>query len=52
MRRNDLVLFSGVANQALPVNRQIGGRWFDELGWEPNELDHVAALGAPAPSLV
>ncbi len=47
MRRNDLVLFSGVANQALPVNRQIGGRWFDELGWEPNELDHVAAMGAP-----
>ena len=41
-KRNDQVLFAGVANQALPVNRQIGGRWFDELGWEPTELDRVA----------
>ena len=41
LKRNDMVLFSGVANQALPINRQIGGRWFDELGWSPEELDAV-----------
>ena len=38
-RRNDLVLFGGVMNQAFPMNRQVGGRWFDELGWEPAILD-------------
>jgi clorobiocin/coumermycin A biosynthesis protein CloN6/CouN6 len=48
-RRNDQVLFHGVANQALPVNRQIGGRWFDELGWEPSELDRVAAVPVAGP---
>ncbi len=39
LKRNDMVLFHGVANQALPVNRQVGGRWFDELGWAPEVLD-------------
>jgi clorobiocin biosynthesis protein CloN6 len=39
LRRNNQVLFAGVANQALPINRQVGGRWFDELGWSPAELD-------------
>jgi clorobiocin/coumermycin A biosynthesis protein CloN6/CouN6 len=29
-RRNHEVFFSGVANQAFPINREIGGRWFDE----------------------
>ena len=29
-RRNDETFFSGVANQAYPINRSIGGRWFDE----------------------
>lgn len=38
-QRNDTVLFSGVMNQAFPVNRSIGGRWFDELGWSQNILD-------------
>ncbi|MEP7347204.1 MAG: cobalamin-dependent protein, partial [Gemmatimonadaceae bacterium] len=37
-RRNDMVFFSGVMNQAFPINRQIGGRWFDELGWDPEIL--------------
>jgi clorobiocin biosynthesis protein CloN6 len=45
-RRNDMVLFGGVMNQAFPLNRKIGGRWFDELGWEPEILD--AATAAPA----
>ena len=29
-RRNHDTFFSGVANQAYPINREIGGRWFDE----------------------
>jgi clorobiocin/coumermycin A biosynthesis protein CloN6/CouN6 len=37
-RRNHEIFFSGVANQAYPIARQIGGRWFDELGWEPAVL--------------
>lgn len=39
VRRNDQILFSGVANQAFPINRQVGGRWFDELGWSAEVLD-------------
>lgn len=38
-RRNNEILFSGVSNQGFPINRQIGGRWFDELGWDPEILD-------------
>jgi len=38
-RRNNEIIFSGVSNQAFPINRQIGGRWFDELGWDPEVLD-------------
>jgi clorobiocin biosynthesis protein CloN6 len=45
-RRNDLIFFSGVANQAFPVYRKVGLRWFDEQGWPTAELD--AATGAPA----
>jgi clorobiocin biosynthesis protein CloN6 len=41
-RRNDAILFSGVANQAFPVPRAIGGRWFDEFGWPASEIDDVA----------
>ncbi len=37
--RNDMIFFSGVMNQAFPINRQIGGRWFDDLGWEPRRLE-------------
>jgi len=40
-RRNDEVLFAGVTNQALPINRDVGGRWFDELGWSTAVLDGV-----------
>jgi clorobiocin biosynthesis protein CloN6 len=29
-RRNHETFFSGVSNQAFPINRNIGGRWFDE----------------------
>jgi clorobiocin biosynthesis protein CloN6 len=41
-RRNHEIFFSGVANQAYPITRQIGGRWFDELGWEVAVLDGLA----------
>ncbi|MFI0980768.1 B12-binding domain-containing radical SAM protein [Streptomyces sp. NPDC021093] len=39
LRRNNQVLFSGVRNQAFPINRDIGGRWFDEMGWPVEVLD-------------
>jgi clorobiocin biosynthesis protein CloN6 len=39
LRRNDMIFFSGVMNQAFPINRRIGGRWFDELGWESQVLE-------------
>jgi hypothetical protein len=47
LTRNNMIFFSGVANQAVPFNRGIGGRWFDEMGW-PAEV--LAALD-PALSL-
>jgi clorobiocin biosynthesis protein CloN6 len=43
-RRNDMVLFGGVMNQAFPINREVGGRWFDELGWEPGIIDAATAV--------
>jgi hypothetical protein len=30
-------------NQSFPINRQIGGRWFDELGWSEEVLEGVLA---------
>jgi len=39
LERNNGVLYGGVMNQAFPINRDIGGRWFEELGWDPAELD-------------
>ncbi len=41
LKRNDMVFFSGVMNQAYPINRDIGGRWFDELGWAAEEFEPV-----------
>jgi hypothetical protein len=29
-RRNHAIFFSGVENQAFPIGRAVGGRWFDE----------------------
>lgn len=37
LTRNREIFFTGVANQAFPIQREIGGRWFDELGW-PEEV--------------
>lgn len=38
LKRNTEVLFGGVMNQAFPLNRRIGGRWFDEMGWDPDVI--------------
>jgi clorobiocin biosynthesis protein CloN6 len=45
-RRNEQVFFGGVANQAFPIDRAVGGRWFDELGWDPAILDDLDPMGA------
>ena len=42
MRRNEMIFFSGVANQAFPINRSIGGRWFDEMGWTAETLEQAS----------
>jgi clorobiocin biosynthesis protein CloN6 len=41
-RLNHRVFFSGVGNQAFPVMREIGGRWFDEMLWDADTLDRYA----------
>jgi clorobiocin biosynthesis protein CloN6 len=49
LERNDAIFFSGVANQAMPAARQIGGRWFDETGFDAHEL---AAMSGAQTSVV
>ena len=39
--RNQMIFFAGVMNQAFPVRRQIGGRWFDELGYPAETLESM-----------
>lgn len=43
LRRNQDVFRPGVANQAFPVKREIGGRWFDELLWDQEILEQFNA---------
>lgn len=52
-RRNHDIFFTGVANQAFPINRDIGGRWFDEMLFDVSVLEaaHTRAA-ATAPSAV
>ncbi|MGC2184596.1 MAG: cobalamin-dependent protein [Terriglobales bacterium] len=45
LSRNQMIFFSGVANQAFPINRRIGGRWFDEMGWAPEILEKAGRIG-------
>ena len=45
-RRNEEIFFSGVANQSYPVNRAIGGRWFDETLYSSEEFERAAAQEA------
>lgn len=52
LRRNNEILYSGVMNQAMPIYRQIGGRWFDELGWDAADLERAQGStpgGEPSP---
>jgi clorobiocin biosynthesis protein CloN6 len=48
LRRNNMIFFSGVANQAFPVNRDIGGRWIDEMGWPLEVLERASQGSNPA----
>jgi hypothetical protein len=49
-RRNQETFFSGVSNQAYPINREIGGRWFDETlhGSKTFEAALVSQSGEPS----
>lgn len=38
-RRNHAIFFQGVANQAFPLDREIGGRWFDEMLFDKPVLE-------------
>jgi clorobiocin biosynthesis protein CloN6 len=40
-RRNQMIFRPSVMNQAFPVNREIGGRWFDEMGWDAETLEQA-----------
>lgn len=40
-KRNDSIFYSGVANQAFPINRKIGGRWFDAIPWDETVLEKL-----------
>lgn len=40
-KRNNAIFYSGVANQAFPVNRKIGGRWFDAIPWDDTVLEQL-----------
>jgi clorobiocin biosynthesis protein CloN6 len=46
--RNQMIFFSGVMNQAFPVRREIGGRWFDELGFTAETLESMQSAVVPA----
>ncbi|MGD8753214.1 MAG: hypothetical protein PVG14_17395, partial [Anaerolineales bacterium] len=41
LRRNNMIFYSGVMNQSVPIKRNIGGRWFDKVGWENKELEQI-----------
>jgi clorobiocin biosynthesis protein CloN6 len=44
-KRNQAIFFSGVDSQAFPVNRKIGGRWFDAIPWDKKTLEKLEAGG-------
>ncbi len=43
--KNHDIFFGGVSNQAFPLARQIGGRWFDETLWSAAELEAAEGRG-------
>ena len=46
-KRNHDIFFTGVANQAFPINRDIGGRWFDEMLFDVAALEAAATTDVP-----
>lgn len=46
LRRNQQIITPRVSNQGFPLQRAIGGRWFDEFGWSAAALDAVATRAA------
>ena len=50
LRRNEMLFSSGVSNQAFPVDRGIGGRWFDEMGWPAEVLEEVGVGAGDCPN--
>ena len=52
LRRNNMIFFSGVANQSFPLNRAIGGRWFDEVGWPLELLERASGHPGDACGLI
>ena len=44
LRRNQEVFRPAVANQAFPISREIGERWFDELIWDQKTLEQVNSV--------
>lgn len=44
LRRNREVFRAEVANQAFPIQREIGGRWFDELLWNQETLAQLNSV--------
>jgi clorobiocin/coumermycin A biosynthesis protein CloN6/CouN6 len=47
-RRNDQIFKGTVSNQAFPIQRQIGGRWFDEIPAFVDEMVPETASAARA----
>ncbi len=43
-KRNDEIFFNGVSNQTFPINRKIGGRWFDELLWNEEIIKKTSLI--------
>ncbi len=46
LRRNQQIITPRVTNQGFPIQRTIGGRWFDEFGWPAAALDAVTTRAA------
>jgi len=42
-RRNQEIFCAGVSNQAFPIQRDIGGRWFDEWLWDNETLERLGS---------
>ncbi|MCA9901013.1 MAG: cobalamin B12-binding domain-containing protein [Ardenticatenaceae bacterium] len=48
LQRNQQLFRPEVANQAFPLRREIGGRWFDELVWDEETLEQFNREAVPS----